>query len=226
MDDAGANTAESSVSAVTKQYVTSEAVRFDLIGPGTALINRGPAATLSLTMPQAEQEHIEVKLDGDKLTVSHHGGLLRHRSPDGPLRYDLTIPLLSELTLSHGLAAEAANIEGRDLKVELKDGASLTLAQIRASEIDAKVSGGGRFTASGATVKLKVKLSDGSTCQGGGLECDEVEVDASDGAEATVRATTSLKVKATGGSSVSYSGDKIDLNVQATGASDVRHLAM
>jgi hypothetical protein len=226
IDDPNINPTSSSSGTVTKTFVTNGAVKFELIGPGTALINRGAAATLSLTMPQSEQEHIEVKLDGDSLKVSHRGGLIRHRGPEGPLVYELTIPLLSELKLSGGLAAEAANIESRDTSVELKDGSSLTLAQVRATEIEAKVSSGGRLTASGAVVKLKVKLGDGSTYQGGGLNSEEVEIEAAGGAEATTRATKSLKVRASGGSTVAYSGEKIDLDVQTTGASDFHRLTV
>ena len=83
IDDQGVGAAAGGT--ITKKYVTSEAVKFELIGPGAALINRGSAGTLSLTMPQSEQEHIEVKLDGDSLKVSHHGGMLRHREAEGPL---------------------------------------------------------------------------------------------------------------------------------------------
>lgn len=225
-DTGDTGTAAAPSGSVTKKYVTNEATKFDLIGPGTAVINRGAAATLTLTMPQSEQEHIEVKIEGDSLKVSHHGGLLRHREPDGPLLYELTVPVLAELTLSHALSAEAANTDNRDVNVELKDGSSLTLAQLRAAEIEAKVANGGRLTASGAVVKQKIRLADGSTYQGGGLESEEADIEATGGSEATARVTKHLKAKATGGSTISYSGEKIDLDVHTSEKSDFRRLAV
>ena len=209
---------------VSKKYVVNEATKFDLMGPGTARISRGDTPTLALTMPQSEQEHIEVKLEGDSLKVAHHGGLLRHREPSGPLRYELVIPILTELKLSHGLTAEAANIDNHDVSVDLKDGSSLTLAQLRASDVDAKVAGGGRLTASGAVAKQKIRLADGSNYQGDGLESEEADLELAGGSEATVRVTKRLKAKAAGGSTVSYSGDRIDLTIQTSERSDVRRL--
>jgi hypothetical protein len=211
---------------VVKRYVTNEATKFELIGPGTAQINRGEAATLTLTMPRSEQEHIEVKVEGDSIKVAHRGGLLRHREPSGPLQYELTISILTELKLSHGLTAEAANIDNRDVSVDLRDGSSLTLAQLGVSEVDAKVANGGRLSASGTVAKQKIRLADGSTYQGNGLESEEADIELAGGSEATVRVTRRLKAKATGGSTVSYSGDRIDLNIQTTEKSDFRHLAV
>ncbi|MCC6792441.1 MAG: DUF2807 domain-containing protein [Thermomicrobiales bacterium] len=212
--------------AVTKNFLTSGAVTFELIGPGTASIVRGPEGTLSIAMPESEVEHIDVELSSDSLKVVHHGGLLRHREPDGPLRYEISIPVLSMLKLSHGLAAEAANIESREIDVELKDGSSLTFAQVRATSIAAVVSGVSRLTASGEAAKVKLKLADGSTYQGSGLNAAEVEIDASGGSEATVRVTKALKVKASGGSTVSYNGEKVDLNVQTSDGSELHRLTV
>lgn len=223
-DDLGA--AQSPGGSVTRTFATSEATKFELIGPGTALVSQGVAATLTLTMPQADQEHIEIKIDGGTLKVAHHGGLIRHREPAGPLVYELTVPLVSELRLSHGLAAEASGIDARDLTVELKDGSSLSLAQLRASEIEAKLAGRSRLIASGAVVKQKIKLGDGSTYHGSGLDSESAEVDAAGGSEATVRATKAIKVKAADGSTVSYGGQKIDLNVQTSGGSEIHRATM
>jgi len=96
-----------------KQYKTGEATKFDLIGPGVATISQGVAGSISVAAPPDDEEHLEVKLDGNELSVVFHGGLVRKRGPQGPIRYELTVPVLEQLRLSGGLAAEANNIEGR-----------------------------------------------------------------------------------------------------------------
>jgi hypothetical protein len=221
--DTGATT-QVGGATVTQTYVINEATKFDLIGPGTAQISRGDSPSLTLTLPRSEQEHLEVKLEGDSLKVVHHGGLLRHREPAGPMRYELTVSVLTGLKLSHGLVADAAGIENHDVGVELKDGSSLTMSLRGVAEFDASAVNGGHLTATGSVVKQKVRLAGGSTYEGGGLESDEADIEGANGSEATVRVTRRLKAKATGSSTVSYVGDRIDLSVETSEKSEVRRL--
>lgn len=207
-----------------KQYKTLDATKFELIGPGTATISQGVGGVIVVTAAQADEAHLEVKLSGDSLKVGYHGGLLRNRGPEGPIRYELTVPLLEELKLSGGLAAEATNLDGKELKVELKDGSNLILSQIRATQLDAKADDASRLTASGTATQQKIRLAGKSTYQGGGLDGEEVDIDAAGGSEATARVTKKLKVKADGGSIVAYSGQQVDLNVTTAGGSELRHI--
>ena len=206
----------------SKQFKTAEAIRFTLIGPGVATITQGITGSITVTAPAGDLEHIEVEQGGESLTVTFHGGLVRHRGPQGPIRYTLSVPVLEELTLSGGLAAEATNFEERDLKVELKDASSLALEQFRAVQLEARVDGGSRLTATGTVSHLKLKLGAKSNYQGGGLEAEEADIEAGGGSEATVRVTKKLKAKADGGSIVSYSGPKVDLNVTTSAGSELR----
>jgi len=207
-----------------KQYKTLDATKFELIGPGTATIAQGVGGVIVVTAPQVDEEHIEVKLSGDSLKVEFRGGLLRNRGPEGPIRYELTAPILEELKLCGALTAEASNMDGKELRIELKGGSNLTLAQIRTTELEAKVDDGSRLTASGTATQQKIRLTGKSTYQGGGLDSDEVEIDAAGGSEATARVTKKLKVKAEGGSIVSYSGQQVDLNVSTTGGAEFRQI--
>lgn len=209
---------------VTKKYSVGDARKVGLIGPGTATITRGASGVLTLSARQADFEHLEVKVSGEGVDVAFRGGLIRNRGPEGQIRYELTVPILEELKLSGGVAAEATDIDSRKLHVELQDASSLTLAGLRASEFEAKVEDAGRLSAAGAVTEQKVKLGGGSVYQGGGVQSEETEVDASDKSEATVRAGKKLKVKAAGGSTVAYSGDGIDLDVQTHGGSVFRHI--
>jgi len=207
-----------------KQYKTGEATKFDLIGPGIATISQGVAGSMTVTATPDDDDHLEVKLDGDTLTVVFHGGLVRKRGPQGPIRYGLTVPVLEELSLSGGLAVEANNIEGREVKVDLKDGSSLSLAQFRAAHFEARLEAGSRLTASGTAAQQKIKLAAKSSYQGGAFDSEEAEVEAAGSSEAIVRVSKKLKVKAEAGSIVSYSGQKVDLSVTTSAGSELRQV--
>lgn len=210
---------------VTKKYDVGEVKKVALIGPGTAVIARGAAAVLTLSARQEDIEHLEVKVSGDSVGVAFKGGLIRHRGPEGQIRYELTVPNMEELKLTAGLSAEAAGLDGRKIEVELEGGSSLTLGNLRADEFEAKVRAGGRLNVAGTVAKQKVKLEGGSIYQGGDLMSEEADVDAAGGSEASVRVAKKLKARAEGGSSVAYGGDRVELDIQTHGGSVFRQVA-
>lgn len=211
--------------ATTKKFKAGEITRAELIGPGSATISNAATGIMTITASVADFEHLEIKTTDESMKVEFHGGVLRNRAPEGPIRYELAVLALTELKCSGGVAAEAVNLESHKLSVDLKDGSTLSLSGLRAVEFDAKIADEGRITVSGAVQQQKVKVSGKSVYQAQGLECAEVEIEAADGSEATVNVGKRLKAKATGGSTVAYTGDKIDLAVQTSDGSVFRHLA-
>lgn len=222
--DAGLATTTVAGAGTARRYATATATKFELIGPGTASVTSGLEREVRLSGPVSDIEHLDVKVEADTLKVAYRGGFLRHRAPDGPLRYELAVPILEGLSLSGGLAAEATDIEGRKLDVALADGSSLALTQLKLNELDARVAGGSRLMASGSAARQKVKLSDKSTYLGVDLACEEAEIEAAGGSTASVRAAKKLKAKASGGSVIAYGGPKIDLSVQTSDGSELRRL--
>ena len=210
--------------AVIKKFTVGDVTKVDLVGPGSATIVRGASGLLTVTAGAADFEHLETKATDDSVKVEYHGGLLRNRGPEGQLRYELTVPILEELKASNGLAVEAVDIDSKSLKIELKGGSTLSLSGLRVAEFEAKVADEGRLTVSGWVAQQKAKLSGKSVYQAQGLESEEVEIDASEGSEATIKVGKRLKVKATGGSTVAYTGDGVDLSIQTSDGSIFRHL--
>jgi len=56
------------------------------------------------------------------------------------------------------------------------------------------------------------------------LTCDEAEIDASGGAQATIRVQSKLRAKASGGAIVSYIGTNVKLDVKTDEDGDVRQI--
>lgn len=226
MEDVGgskANTSGTNSSSV-KQYKVGDVTKVELIGPGTVEIRRGAAGVLTLTASPADHEKLEIKANGDSLKVSYAGGMLRNKTPQSPLTYDLAIPVLEELKISDGLSGQLVNPESRDLKVDLQDGATLTINALKANDFHAKLSDASRLIANGVVEKQKIELSDGSIYTGAEVESTEADVVASDGSQAHIRCTNKLKVKASDGSVITYSGEKLDLDVKTEDGSTFRRV--
>ena len=157
------------------------------------------------------------------MKVEFRGGILRNRNPEGEMQYELIVPMLEELKISDRLSVEAANLDSRDLKVELKDACSLTLSDLRASDFEAKVEGESLLTVTGAVTEQKIRLAGKSTYVGVGVSSEETEIHAADESVATVRVNGRLKVNASNASVVSYTGKDVDLSVQTSGKSVFQH---
>ena len=199
---------------MTKQYSIGLASDVELIGPGHARITRGASGLLSVTALAADHERLQIRSDDDSIEVGFRGGRIRARSPEGQIGYELAVPILSELTLKNGLTAEAEDIEARDLDIEVGSGSRLTLTNLRASELEAEISGGSSLTVTGAVVRQKIELVEKSTYDASGLESEEADIDATGESEATLRVTRKLKARAERGASISYAGDRVDLEVR------------
>jgi hypothetical protein len=78
--------------------------------------------------------------------------------------------------------------------------------------------------ASGAVERQKAKLGGGSNYQGTALDSRVAEVDAAGGSEASVRVREQLKARASGGSTVSYVGEGVSLDVKTDGGSKLRQV--
>ena len=210
----------------TKRYDFGVVTKIEANGPGTLLVARGARGAVAISAAPEDQDRIEVKADGDTLKLSFHGGLVLNRGPEGDIRYEVTAAAgIEELRLGDGIAAEAVGLEGKEIKVKLDGGSRLTLTELRATEFELQAGGGSQSVASGTVERQKVKLSGGANYQGTGLGSQEAEVEASGGAEGSVRAGQQLKVRASGGSTVSYAGEGLNLDVKTDGGSNLRQLA-
>lgn len=209
--------------SITKKFTVGEAAKVEFIGPGSGKITRGAAGILVVTATPADFEHLEIKAAGDSVKVEFHGGILRNRNPEGEMHYELTVPTLEELKISDRLVVDASSLDSRELKVELKGGCTLTMSDLRATELEAKLEGESLLTVTGAVTEQKIRLAGKSTYVGVGVSSEETEIHAADESVATVRVNARLKVSASGASVVSYTGKDVDLSVQTGGKSVFQH---
>jgi hypothetical protein len=208
----------------TKQFDLGVVTKIEASGPGTLVLARGVRGSVAVSAMPEDHERIEVKADGDTLKLGFKGGMLLHRGPEGDVRYEVTAAAIEEIKLSDGLVAEVVGLEAKEVKAKLGGGSRLTLGDLRATTFELEAGGGSRVVASGAVERQKAKLGGGSNYQGTALDSRVVEVDAAGGSEASVRVREQLKARASGGSTVSYVGEGVSLDVKTDGGSKLRHV--
>lgn len=209
-------------SSKTSRFAIDAATKLELIGPGSVRITRSSTSLLVLTCSPEDHERIEVKVSGDALKVQYQGGFLRNRSPQGPIDYEISLPILNDLKIEGGLSGSAANIDTRDLDIELSDGSVLECSDLRANDLDVKLTGGSRLGCSGAVTRLDVDLREGSTFDAPALACEEAEVDAEGGSTASVRPGRRLHGSARDESTIAAIAGNIELELNIAAGSIFR----
>jgi hypothetical protein len=209
----------------TKRIAIGVVTKIDVAGPGTLVVARGTRSAVAVSAMPEDQERVEVKADGDTLRLSFKGGLLLNREPTGEVRYEVAVASIEEIRLGDGIVAEVMGLETKEVKVRLGGGSRLTVSGLQAMELEVEAGGGSQVVAAGTVDRQKVKLGGGSIYQGTGLASREAEVEASGGSDASILTGERLKVRASGGSTVTYTGEGVELDVKTEAGSDLRQIA-
>lgn len=210
---------------VARKHAVGDATKIEASGPGELVVTRAIRGLATVTAVAEDHERIEVEPHGDTLKIAFKGGLLLNRGPKSDIRYEVALLDLAEVKLSGGIVAQIAPGEVKSLKVKVSDGARVSVTDLRASSFEGELSDGSQLSVGGMVEKAKVKLSGGSSFQGDRLDIQEAEVEAGDGANATVRVRKRLKARAGDGASINYIGDNVKLDVKTDEGGNVRQIA-
>lgn len=129
-----------------------------------------------------------------------------------------------EVDISGGGDIQAALIRAEHIKIDLSGGSDADLRDLTADTFRLDCSGGGSAEISGVVSALEVELSGGSRLDGGDLAGDTVIFSSSGGGNSTIWAETSLAVRLSGGSSLSYYGFPDILRQDLSGGSSINSL--
>ena len=142
---------------------------------------------------------VETAIEGDTLKIGTKFSLFAPR-PTKPIRVSVLTPTLETLSLSGAVSGSLENLEADRLTLEL--------------------SGASRLGATGRAGVLRLSLSGASFFRGPKFEAENAVVDASGASEALVHAKRTLKVEASGASTVRYLGEP-KVESKLSGASQV-----
>lgn len=145
---------------------------------------------------------IVARRDGSTLDLEY-GDRSASYQPTQPIEIAITVEQLRSFAGSGGSELFAAELRGDDFVLVMSGGGS--------AHID-----GGEVT------RQDISLSGGSVYKAANLKSKRVDLDMSGGSQATVWATDSLDVAASGGSQLRYKGDPASTNFQLSGGSTVQ----
>lgn len=207
------------------------------------VLTQGDETRLTLEADDNILPEIETLVRGGTLTVRFRTnvGFLNFRLSQ-PATVYLQMPTIHGVTISGGGSLETDRIETDRIALEFSGGSRGMMREVQAESIDlltsgggqveidtvdadtldVEVSGGGRTTINGGTVtNQRIVASGGSHYLASALENETATLEVSGGGEAKVWVTEVLRVQASGGSNVEYTGNPT-IDQQLSGGSELR----
>ncbi|MCD4784248.1 MAG: DUF2807 domain-containing protein [Candidatus Eremiobacteraeota bacterium] len=178
--------------------------------------------------------HIQTNVEGDKLTVKSSGSF----SGTKGIKIIISARNIDELKATgaskikmEGLRNESLNVdangaskvklegETEDLKIKASGASKIKLDDIKTEKIYVEITGASSLNATGASEDLNIKGAGASSIDMEELKAQNVMLDISGASNATINVEGTLRVKATGASSIKYSGSPQDVQSNLSGAS-------
>jgi hypothetical protein len=162
-----------------------------------------------------DRSEVVVEKNGDRLVLSNNEEL------EDDTHVMIEMPALSHLRLSGATEAEVLNFEKGDFTARLS-GAALLSLRGKAEGIDSECSGASQMMLYGSAERLRHEGSGASHLRAEGFEVKSGEIEVSGAAQAEIKVTESLNAKASGASSIEYSGNSVRVKEQKTGAGRIQ----
>ena len=140
----------------------------------------------------------------------------------GPRKVYVTFRNIDGIKVTGGsdITAESViNVSSLDIGAH---GGSDVSMEIKAGELQCKISGGSDADLKGEAKKFIAVASGGSDIRARELITESSDIEVSGGSDADITVNSELNVQASGGSDVTYYGDASIKNINASGGSDVR----
>lgn len=165
-------------------------------GPDDVTIRQGDAFAITAKGPQNEVAELEIKLDGDVLSIGRKRSGFSFNSHDGDgVQIEITMPKLSTLRLTGSGSIDADTADGDAVEAVVTGSGDLKVAKLSGKSAELTISGSGDIEIGGGTIGT----GDYSVTGSGSIDADGLIAD-------------TLDVSITG------SGD---VGAQATGAADI-----
>jgi len=202
-------------------------------------ITRADSFFVSITLDDNLYDYLEVSQAGSTLRIRLKSGYSYLRTTQ---RAIITMPDLRGLNLSGASRGDVSGFSSTDsLDIDLSGASSLDIDGLTAGNTDFNISGASRvygsieiadgdFNVSGAsTVELEgtatdvtMNVSGASTMRLRDFAVDDADIILSGASSATINASGSLDVNASGASGLTYTGNPTLGDIEVTGASTIR----
>jgi Putative auto-transporter adhesin, head GIN domain len=182
--------------------------RFSILrieGAGHAVITIGARPSVTVTANDIVLDLIDVNVEGDTLTVGRLATSALDIAGLDEIEYEITAPSLSEIHLNGTINAEIDELEvNRSLTLGMTTGAEISIGDLRADELDAKLDLASTAHIAGQVEQLTLESLKESNFDGENLSVQTAEVTIRTLGKATVRVEAGLNGEVSEGGELNY----------------------
>ena len=210
--------AGSGVSTTEERSVADfDRLAFTFLGEMT--IVQDGSESLTITGDDNIVPRIVTEVDDGMLTIRATPGTVGQ--PVVPLRYELHVKELSDITLSGLGSIDAEALRASRLRLVMSGAGSLAIEQLEADEVDSTLSGLGNVTVGGAVARQEVLVSGAGNYDGGALRSAVADVAVTGLGNADVNVSERLTAEISGSGSITYVG-RPEVEQMVTGLGTIR----
>lgn len=184
-------------------------------GEQSVAADASTSATLDRLHVEVRNRRLEVGFEWDPLdwlfNLGQNRGVLMH----------ISVPALSSASASAAADVDVKSPAGETFSVDSSSGASLSVKDASSTRVSASSSSGATLTMAGTCDQFVGSTSSGANLAAESFECRKVEIDASSGGHAGVRATTSVKANASSGGGIAVFGAAADVQSETSSGGSI-----
>jgi plastocyanin len=206
---------------------TFDVASFDAIelqGAGQVVILIGDTPAVQVTADRRAMGFIDVGVEDGTLEAGFPASLVLDVAGFRPIEYVITTPSLHEIHLNGAFSATLDALQTDSLVLGLTTAATLTITDLEAATLEAKLDLASTATLAGSVDSQSVEVVNASTYNAADLDSATAEMTVSEASTATVRVRDSLTGSVTTASTLSYISEDATVDVDTSLLGSVEEL--
>jgi hypothetical protein len=192
----------------TQNFALTGFTGVEVTGPDDVTIRQGDAFSITAKGPKAEVEELEIKLDGQTLSIGRkrEGFSFNHGDHDG-VQIAITMPKLGAVRLTGSGSVDADSVDGDAVEAALTGSGDLKIAKLTGKSAELTVSGSGDLqVAGGAIASGEMGITGSGDIDAGGLAAQTLDISVTGSGNVGAQATGKADIRILGSGDVDLTG--------------------
>lgn len=192
----------------TQSFDLKDFTGVKVAGPDDVTIRHGEAFAITAKGPKNELDELEIKLDGDVLSIGRKRSGFSFNSHDGKgLQIEITLPKLDKLRLTGSGSIDADSVEGDAVEAVVTGSGDLKVAKLSGKSAELTISGSGDIEVGGGTIGTgDYNVTGSGSIDADGLIADTLDISITGSGDVDAQATGAADVSILGSGDANISG--------------------
>jgi hypothetical protein len=191
----------------TQSYDLKDFTGVKVAGPDDVTIRRGAAFSITAKGPKGVIDELEIKLDGDMLSIGRKNSGFSFGSSDDDVEIAITMPALRAVRLTGSGEIDADTVDGDAVEAVVTGSGDLKVATLNGKSAKITVSGSGDIEVGGGTIGSgDFDVTGSGSIDAGALSATTLEVSITGSGDVDAKASSSADIAILGSGDATIGG--------------------